>query len=89
VVSLSAEDNVVVLEAEDEGPLVPQEVMLDLLEQRVDPGTFGRPRGISLLTLQAICKHLHNRHQAVITLGHSARRRQTTRIELARDTDPS
>ncbi|MEN9580977.1 MAG: hypothetical protein RJA70_3986 [Pseudomonadota bacterium] len=78
------------LETIDRGPSVSVASAAALLNQQVDPAAFGRPRGMALLTLNAICNHIGKRSHSRLTLSPCEDGAGTvTRVELAVTSDPS
>lgn len=78
------------LETHDAGASVSAASAAELLNRHADPAAYGRPRGMSLLTLSAICKHLDKRSPSRLSLApleHGTGTR--TRVELAVAQDPS
>lgn len=63
---------------EDGGPAIPEAARADLLRQRVNPSSFGRPADLSLLIADAASAHLGSR----LALGESARGKTVTRAVL-------
>lgn len=82
----------VFLESEDAGPGVPSSTVADLLDYRIDPLTVGRPRGLPLLMLHTLCKHIINTYLdtelAAVTMLTTDNGKTLTRVRLARHVDP-
>lgn len=77
-IRLATADGKLVISVADGGPAVPAAVRTELLEQRVDPGPLGRPGGLSLLSVRALCAVLG----ASLELCETAGGRTEVRVSL-------
>jgi hypothetical protein len=75
---LAAADASVELQTEDGGPAIPETARADLLRQRVNPSSFGRPADFSLLIAEAASAHLGSG----LALSESASGKTVTRAVL-------
>ena len=75
---LAAADASVELQTEDGGPAIPEPARADLLRQRVNPSSFGRPADLSLLIAEAASAHLGSG----LALSESASGKTVTRAVL-------
>jgi hypothetical protein len=75
---LAAVEEGIELATEDGGSAIPENARADLLRQRVNPSSFGRPADLSLLIAEAAAAHLGSG----LLLGESASGRTVTRAVL-------